>query len=108
MTTNSKYKRGAIYERKTRQILEEQFNCFWTARSAGSKSCIDTFGISKDEIYLIQVKSTKKLKERIPSKAELEDLQNLAENPFITALMFIFVRGKLRIYNKYGGLLRKE
>lgn len=108
MTTNSKYKRGAKYEQKTRKILEEQFNCFWHCRSAGSHSAADVIGISEDEIYLVQVKSTKLTKERIPSKAELEDLQNLAENPFITAYMFIFVRGKLRIYNKYGGLLRKE
>lgn len=103
------YKAGAIYERKAREILEtdKRFNCFWTCRSAGSKSAVDVIGISKTQIYMVQVKSTKKAgKPRLPFKSEIEDLKNLSENPKINALLFIFVRGKLTIYDKNGFELR--
>ena len=104
--TNKNYKRGALYERKTQKILEEQMNCFWSTRSAGSKSYVDVISISPTNIYLVQVKSTKSTKERKPKRKELEDLQNLSENKNITALLFVFVHGKLRIYDKMGMRIR--
>ena len=104
--TNKNYKRGALYERKTQKILEEHFDCFWSTRSAGSKSCVDVISISPRNTYLVQVKSTKSTKERKPKKAECEDMQNLSANKNITALLFVFVHGKMRIYDKMGMRIR--
>jgi len=75
---NRFYRKGYRYEKKALEILESDFACYFTSRFPASRGIFDVIGISKDYVYLIEVKAYRrkvfrkawieKIKKNLPGK----------------------------------------
>ncbi len=59
---NRSYEKGYRYEKKALEVLQFDFSCHFVSRFPASKGIFDIIGISKDYVYLIEVKAHRNLK----------------------------------------------